>query len=157
MDRSHNEGMKPDETWDAQMLMDWLDDKLTKDIYNVTNVYTRAETILDKLKEDDPAAYARFTEGAKNAEYVETCHKWALDAEQVEEQARFYRKRVNEYTVVIEQNTETLSNGSAELFDYEKTACRNRFGKLHRPLRICATTFWASLSHRCLSSSRVRP
>ena len=112
--------MKPDETWDAQMLMDWLDDKLTKDIYNVTNVYTRAETILDKLKEDDPAAYARFTEGAKNAEYVETCHKWALDAEQVEEQARFYRKRVNEYTVVIEQNTETLSNGSAELFDYEK-------------------------------------
>lgn len=92
----YHPGMKPDGTWDARMMMDWLDDLLMTDIYNVTSVFTRAETILDKLKDDDPAAYARFTEGAVNAEYVKTCHKWAMDAEAAEEQARFYRQRVNE-------------------------------------------------------------
>ena len=31
----YHAGMKPNETWDAQMLMDWLDDTLTRAIYNV--------------------------------------------------------------------------------------------------------------------------
>ena len=91
------------------------------DIYNVTNVFTRAEAILDRLKDDDPAAYARFTEGAEHAEYVKTCHRWAMDAEAAEEQARFCHNRLWEYTVVIEQNTETLANAADTLFDFEKS------------------------------------
>ena len=91
------------------------------DIYNVTNVFTRAEAILDRLKDDDPAVYARFTEGAEHAEYVKTCHRWAMDAEAAEEQARFYRNRLWEYTVVIEQNAETLANTADTLFDFEKS------------------------------------
>ncbi len=102
-------------------MMDWLDDLLMTDIYNVTNVFTRAEAILDRLKEDDPAAYAGFTTGAENAEFVKTCHRWAMDAEAAEEQARFYRNRLREYTVVIEQNAETLANGADGLFDFETT------------------------------------
>ena len=56
----YHAGMKPNETWDAQMLMDWLDDTLTRAIYNVINVYTRTEAILERLKDEDPAAYAEL-------------------------------------------------------------------------------------------------
>lgn len=116
-DSGYHSGMKPDETWDAQMLMDWLDDKLSRDIYNVTNIYTRAETILERLKDSDPSAYAQYTQ---NADFVDTCHKWAIDAEYAEEQARLLHQRLSEYTVVIENNAERLANGADSLFDYEK-------------------------------------
>ena len=112
----YHPGMKPDETWDAQMLMDWLDDMLSQDIYNVTNVFTRADTLLERMATEDPAAYARF---AENREYVDKCHKWALAAEVLEEEARFLHRRLGEYTVVIEQNTETLAQAQGELFDCE--------------------------------------
>ena len=113
----YHSGMTPDETWDAQMLMDWLDDKLTREIYNVINVYTRAETILELLKDTDPEAYAQYTQ---NAYYLDICQKWAMDAEVVEEKGRLLRKRVGEYTVVIESNTEMLANASDSLFEHEK-------------------------------------
>ena len=116
-DSGYHSGMTPDETWDAQMLMDWLDDKLSRDIYNVTNIYARAETILERLKDSDPSAYARYTQ---NADFVDTCHKWAIDAEYAEEQARLLHQRLGENTVVIENNTEMLANGADSLFDYEK-------------------------------------
>ena len=116
-DSGYHPGMTPDETWDAQMLMDWLDDKLNRDIYNVTNVYVRAETILEKLKDEDPDAYARLTQ---NADFVETCHKWAMDAEAAKEEARLLDKRLGENTVVIENNTEMLVNCGDSLFIYEK-------------------------------------
>ena len=116
-DSGYHSGMTPDETWDAQMLMDWLDDKLSRDIYNVTNIYARAETILERLKDSDPDTYARYTQ---NADFVDTCHKWAIDAEYAEEQARLLHQRLGENTVVIENNTEMLANGADSLFDYEK-------------------------------------
>ena len=116
-DSGYHSGMTPDETWDAQMLMDWLDDKLSRDIYNVTNIYTRAETILERLKDSDPSAYAQYTQ---NADFVDTCHKWAIDAEYAEEQARLLHQRLGENTVVIENNAEMLANGADSLFDYEK-------------------------------------
>jgi len=113
----YHAGMKPNETWDAQMLMDWLDDTLTRAIYNVINVYTRAEAILERLKDEDPAAYARYTE---NADFVDLCHRWAKDAEVAEEEARLLHQRLGENTVIIENNTEMLANASGDFFDYEK-------------------------------------
>ena len=116
----YHSGMSPNETWDAQMLMDWLDDKLFRDIYNVTNVFTRAETILEKMKDEDPAVYAHFTDGtAYDAAFQGNCHSMVLDAEAVEEEARYFRRRIQENMVVIEQNTETLSEAQGQLFDFE--------------------------------------
>lgn len=116
-DSGYHSGMAPDETWDAQMLMDWLDDKLTREIYNVINVYARAEAILERLKDSDSDAYAQYTQ---NADYLDICHKWAMDAEVVEEKGRLLRKRVGENTVVIESNTEMLANAADSLFEHEK-------------------------------------
>ena len=113
----YHSGMAPDETWDAQMLMDWLDDKLTREIYNVINVYARAEAILEHLKDSDSDAYAQYTQ---NAYYLDICYKWAMDAEVVEEKGRLLRKRVGENTVVIESNTEMLANAADSLFEHEK-------------------------------------
>ena len=116
----YHPGMSPNETWDAQQMLDWLDHKLFRDIYNVTNVFTRAETILEKMKDEDPAAYAHFTDGmAYDAAFQGKCHSMVLDAEAVEEEARYFRRRIQENMVVIEQNTETLSEAQGQLFDFE--------------------------------------
>ena len=113
----YHSGMDPNEAWDAQMLLDWLDDTLAREIYNVTSVFARAEMILERLMDEDPETYARLT---GNADFVETCHRWAMEAVLVKDEARLLRKRVGENTVVIESNTEMLINASDRLFEYEK-------------------------------------
>ena len=46
--------MEPEDTWNAQLLVDWLEDELFREIYNATNVFTRANTLLAKIETDDP-------------------------------------------------------------------------------------------------------
>ena len=116
----YHKGMTPNETWDAQMLMDWLDDMLSQDLYHVTNVFTRADTALSRMKADDPAAYARFTQGTEFAGFAEQCHSDMLAAEAIEEQARFLRNAIGEEATLIENNTERLANLDSQLFDAEK-------------------------------------
>lgn len=125
-DGEYHEGMEPEDTWDAQMFMDYLEDKISKDLFNVTSVFTRAETLLDDMRTADPDAYARFT-GGDNAQYVEDCHWWVLETEKVEEEMRFLDKRLRENVSIIEQNTEYLANSDADtLFDYEITRLSNQ-------------------------------
>ena len=115
----YHRGMKPDETWDARMLLDWLDDMLRTDIYNVTEVYSRANTKLSKLETQDPVTYARLT-GSPYSEYAKDCTTFALDAEEMEQQARLLHNRVTECINQIEQNVQILENNSNTLFDHEK-------------------------------------
>ena len=48
----YHPGMQPDRTWDAQMLLDWLNDMLKKDIYYVSSTYMNAQTLHERP--DDP-------------------------------------------------------------------------------------------------------
>ena len=117
----YHPGMQPDETWDAQMLLDWLDDMLKKDIYYVSSTFMNAQTILERMCEEDPEQYAFFTDSEKwSPEYYKLCQSLVLIMEDAKSQARFLRTRVADQVLVIEQNTETLSAGADTLFDYEK-------------------------------------
>ena len=121
VDSAYHEGMVPEDTWNAGMLSDWLDDKLSREIYHVNNVFTRVDTMLATLQTDDPKAYARFTDGsAYSAEYPAKCREWMLDIEALEEEAQYCQTRTRECITVIEQNAELLANETDGLFDYEK-------------------------------------
>ncbi len=117
---AYHSGMTPNETWDAGMLMDWLDDMLYRDLYHVTTVFTRAETRLAQLKADDPDAYAGFTEGAAYAGFVQECQDALLASEAIEEKARFLHASIAEEATLIENNTERLANLNDRLFESEK-------------------------------------
>ena len=114
----HN-GMNPDETWDAQMFLDWLDELIKTDAYYVNHSFSQINTILDDLEKQEPVTYGRLTGNAKYAEYQENCRTYAMTSEAISEQANLFRNRLQEYTAVIQQNTETLLNCKDTLFDFE--------------------------------------
>ena len=117
----YHPGMQPDETWDAQMLLDWLDDILKKEIYYVSSTYMNAQTILERMREEDPEQYAYFTDSEKwSPDYYNLCRALVLIMEDAKSKARFLRTRVTDQVLIIEQNTEALSVGADTLFDYEK-------------------------------------
>ena len=116
----YHAGMMPDSTWDAGMLVDWLDEKLSRDLYSVTDTYTRADSRLQLMKTDDPATYAYFTESVGFAGFEERCHHAMLEAEAMEEKARFLRASIVEEAELIENNAERLANQGNRLFDSEK-------------------------------------
>ena len=116
----YHEGMTPNETWDAGMLADWLDDMLSRDLYHITDVFTRADSRLQQMKADDSAAYARFTGSAEYAGFAGRCHNAMLAAEAIEEKARFLRDSITDDVTLIENNAERLANLKDRLFDSEK-------------------------------------
>ena len=57
----YHEGMTPDDTWDAQMMLDWLDDQLKTDIYYVSTTFARAQALLERMKTENPERHVFFT------------------------------------------------------------------------------------------------
>ena len=120
----HN-GMEPEETWDAQTLIDWLDDKLNKEFYNVVSVFSRADSLLERMQADDPASYAEFTSG-EFAGYEDMLRQFMFDTEVIEESAHFLRDRLGDYIALIENTAETLANRSGSLFETEQLRLSQR-------------------------------
>ena len=116
---SFHKGMKPNMTWDARMLADWLDDLLDTELYSAVSTFTEILTILEQLEKDEPARYAALTSSSTYAEYLEKTRTFAGDARAAEQEARLLHERLTEYTVVIQQNTETLANAAGGLFEHE--------------------------------------
>ena len=121
MESGYHPGMQPDETWNAQMLLDWLDDMLKKDIYYVSSTFMNAQTILERMGEENPEKYAYFTDSEKwTPEYYNLCRSLVELMEDAKSQACFLRTRITDQVLVIEQNAEALSAGADTLFDHEK-------------------------------------
>ena len=57
----YHKGMKPNATWNAMQVSDWLDELLDTYVYSVEDILARASIKLAELREKDPKAYARFT------------------------------------------------------------------------------------------------
>ncbi|MBP3720347.1 MAG: hypothetical protein J6J41_03345, partial [Clostridia bacterium] len=68
----YHPGMTPDDSWDARMLLGWLEEMLKTEVYSVSSAYARAMTILANLEKKDPVAWGRLT-GGENRQYLEQC------------------------------------------------------------------------------------
>lgn len=119
--------MVPDATWDARMMLDWLDDLLKTDIYYICTTFVRAQTVLERMKTEDPEQYDYFTaSGTWGPEYYQMCREMAATMEAAGERGRFLRTRLREQVLAIEQDVQTLSAGGGELFGYEKARLSER-------------------------------
>ena len=115
----YHKGMGIDETWDAPMMLDWLDSMLKTELYNVAQLFSQAETNLERMQTENPADYLRYTCG-ENEKFVKDCHQYAIDLELAEETTRFLRTRLQENITEIQLGVEMLVNSGENLFEHEK-------------------------------------
>ena len=79
---TYHDGMKPNASWNASQLRDWLDVKLDADLNTIMDLLSQAAYTLNELKETNPDAYARFTAGSADND----TQRAYLQAEQLREE-----------------------------------------------------------------------
>ncbi len=122
---AYHNGMEPEETWDALTLVDWLDDKLSTDFYNVASVYSRADSLLARMKTEAPASYARFT-APEYAGFEYKLHTYMIQTENIAEKAHHMKDRLGDNVALIENTAETMYAQPADLFETEQLRLSER-------------------------------
>ena len=122
---AYHNGMEPEETWDALTLVDWLDDKLSTDFYNVASVYSRADSLLARMKTEAPASYAKFT-ASEYAGFEYKLHTYMIQTENIAEKAHHMKDRLGDYVALIENTAEMMYAQPADLFESEQLRLSER-------------------------------
>ncbi len=118
-DGSYHAGMKPNLSWNASQLRDWLDEKLDVDLNTVTDLLSQAAFTLSELKETDRVAYDRYTRGSSD----EQAQKVYLEAEQLRETLRYYQDQLAEATGVIAEYSRLMGEQTDTMFDSDRVRC----------------------------------
>ena len=121
----YHTGMEPEDTWDALTLVDWLDDKLSTDFYNVARVFSRADSLLARMKTEDPASYAKFT-ASEYAGFEYKLHTYMIQTESIEEKAHHIKDRLGDNVALIENSAEAIFAQPADLFETEQLRLSER-------------------------------
>jgi len=116
-DGLYHNGMKPNLSWNAAQLSDWLEDKLSTVIYNLGDTISRAQYALAELEERDPAAYKRFMEYGNMGEHLQTL---TVEAEALREEMRYYQTRLRECSSLIAEMKAALEDDDYGLFDSDR-------------------------------------
>ena len=91
---AYHKGMKPNETWNAMQVSDWLDEVLDTNMYSVEDILSRASVKLAELREQDPQAYAYFTEDSSFEGVAEQMQEMYGAAEDIRQELRYQRDRI---------------------------------------------------------------
>ena len=113
---TYHGGMKPNVSWNASQLRDWLDEKLDIDLYNVTDLLSQTAFTLSELKETDPDEFARRMKD----HYDEDAQQAYLEAEKLRELLRYYQDQLTEASGVIAEYGRRMKAHGDTLFDSDK-------------------------------------
>ena len=61
-DGAYHAGMRPNASWNASQLRDWLDAKLSSDLRTVNELLSQAAFTLDELRQDKPDVYEEYAD-----------------------------------------------------------------------------------------------
>ena len=111
-----HKGMKPNETWNAMQVSDWLEEILDTYMFSVEDVLTRASIKLVDLREKDPKAYERFTTGAEYAGTVERMQKMYREAEALREELRYQKECIEEQASLIAEFGRQLKEEGGSIY-----------------------------------------
>jgi len=101
----YRKGMEPDRSWDAQTILDYIDQMLSKDIHTLHDTLARALEVLERMSAEDPTAYKRLTEASDDDDVYPYVTALLEDVESVREDLRYTRDRMSDDVVTIEQIT----------------------------------------------------
>ena len=78
----YHKGMKPNATWNAMQVSDWLDEVMGNDLHSVEDILSRASVAMARLKESNSDAYRRLRgDDPQYATVFETLQQMYIDAE----------------------------------------------------------------------------
>ena len=72
---AYHDGMRPNASWNASQLDDWLEEKLTKDLNSVEDLLSQAGYTLEELRQSDPGAYEQLTRATSSHNFVRTAQE----------------------------------------------------------------------------------
>ena len=125
----HN-GMRPNASWNAAQLIHYLEDRLSKDIYNLGDTLSRADYAVAELEQTDPAAYREYMEsGADDA-----VQHLRVEAEALRQEMRYYKTRLEESAGLIAELSHMMQDDGDSMFDSEKVRYSARIEEAVRNL-----------------------
>ena len=118
---AYHKGMRPNATWNAMQVSDWLDDVLSTELFNVEDMLSRAGVAMARLKQSNPDAYDRLSGGDSRYESVfASVQKMYCDAEALREQMRYYRDSLQERAALISEMGRQLKEQGGGMFSSER-------------------------------------
>ena len=117
----YHKGMLPNATWNAMQVLDWLDDVMSTNLFNVEDILSRASVAMTKLKQSNPDAYERLSGGdPRYREMVIYLRQMHLDAEALREEMRYYKDTLEERSNLIAEMGRQLEEEGGGMFSSER-------------------------------------
>ena len=116
-----HKGMKPNETWNAMQVSDWLDEQLNTYVFSVEDILSRASVKLARLKASDQMGYSHFSDDNTDyrgmINYVQTMYE---NAEALREEMRWQQDRLQEKAGIIAELGGKLQNEGDSLYPSDR-------------------------------------
>ncbi len=120
-DSTYHAGMVPDEAWDAQMLIDMIEEECSVRFYRTCDTFGRALVLLERMKTEDPAEYARLvTDYPMGQELYDLAVSEKQSGEEIRQEMLSLQNRLKEAVVMIEQMSNCLTLQQDMLQDHEE-------------------------------------
>ena len=117
----YHKGMKPNATWNAMQVSDWLDEVMGDDLLNVEDILSRASVAMARLKESNSGAYRRLSGGdPQYATVFDNLQQMYIDAEALREEMRYYRDSLQEQANLIAELGHQLETDGGGMFSSER-------------------------------------
>ena len=117
----YHKGMRPNATWNAMQVSDWLDEVMGDDLLNVEDILSRASVAMARLKESNSGAYRRLSGGdPQYATVFDNLQQMYIDAEALREEMRYYRDSLQEQANLIAELGHQLETDGGGMFSSER-------------------------------------
>ncbi len=117
----YHKGMKPNVTWNAMQVSDWLDEQLSTYLFSVEDILSRASVKLARLKESDQKGYSHFSDDNPDykgmIDYVQGLYE---EAEALREEMRWQQARLQQQAGIIAELGRKLQNESGSLYPSDR-------------------------------------
>ena len=117
---AYHDGMKPNLSWNASQLDDWLEEKLSKDLHSVEDLLSQVGYTLDEMKQSDPSAYEAFTQATPPFNFAQTAQALYLEAEALRQTLRWYQDQLTEASNTIAEMSRRMEEEGDGMFDSDK-------------------------------------
>ena len=118
---AYHKGMKPNDTWNAMQVSDWLENMLDTYMFSVEDILSRASIKLAKLREKDSEGYNRFNDDSPEykgvAAYIQEMYR---EAEMLREEMRWQQDRIDEQAGIIAELGRQLKEGGDSLYPSDR-------------------------------------
>ena len=118
---AYHKGMRPNATWNAMQLSDWLDSVLSTDLFNVEDILSRASVAMARLEKNNPEAYRRLSGGdPKYKTTLSNLQQMFREAEAVREEMHYARDYLEERANLIAEMGRQLEEQGDGMFSSER-------------------------------------